>query len=125
MAEEIIKGNADTEADAEIDAEVDAEADANAQTEAEPRAEIAPQEARPEKPPQKKSMVQSIYQTPSSTIPPLDRERISSENYWVMAFHLARSYQGWDKIRLQRASLSNSFHSLFPKLIRTLRYGIG
>jgi len=27
-------------------------------------------------------------------LPPLDRERIPSENSWVMAFHLARMYQG-------------------------------
>ena len=88
------QGNADTEADAEIDAEVDAEADANAQNEAEPRAEIAPQEDAPREAASKE--VDGSEHIPDSklTIPPLDRERIPSENSWVMAFHLARSYQG-------------------------------
>ncbi|HPD70049.1 MAG TPA: hypothetical protein PLZ66_07375, partial [Rectinema sp.] len=92
--EENSQGNADTEADAEIAAEVAAEVDANAQNEAEPRAEIAPQEGAPREAASKE--VDGSEHIPDSklTIPPLDRERIPSENSWVMAFHLARSYQG-------------------------------
>jgi len=70
-----------------------------------PESSATPQEEAPAPVP-----AGQITQEPQPSLPPLDRERIKTELSWVMAFHLARMYQGLE----QHQAAASLFIELVP-----------
>ncbi len=87
--------NENTEVNNESHAEADSGLDAEIATQKNTNKELPSTKDKPDSKPQ---------------LPPLDREQIPSENSWVMAFHLARMYQGLE----QNQTAASLFIELVP-----------